>query len=131
MLRLRYMYVSSKKRTLYDIGEQWRLRTSFVLSGRNLHCRFIESLNTAEYIEKTCLYNFNPLKPHFYIVKLSFKGVYIIFLSAQKHKLWVLVRTASPSTNMKNIRVFLPENFPFLEVKFSIHLNRRVFVMIS
>ena len=30
---------------------------------------------------------------------------------------------------MKNIRVFLSENFQFLEVKFSIDLNRRVFVM--
>ena len=29
---------------------------------------------------------------------------------------------------MKN-RVFLSENFKFLEVKFSIYLNRRVFVM--
>ena len=29
---------------------------------------------------------------------------------------------------MKNIRVFLSENFQFLEVKFSIYLNRRVFV---
>ena len=33
---------------------------------------------------KTRLYNFDPLKPHFYIVKLGFTGVYIIFLiSAQ------------------------------------------------
>ena len=32
----------------------------------------------------TLLYNFDPLKPHFYIVKLGFTGVYIIFLiSAQ------------------------------------------------
>ena len=47
-------------------------------------------------IMKTSLYNFNLLKPHFYIVKLGFTGVYIIFLiSAQKHRLWVLVRTAS------------------------------------
>ena len=32
---------------------------------------------------------------------------------------------------MKNIRVFVSENFQFLEVKFSIYryLNRRVFVM--
>ena len=30
---------------------------------------------------------------------------------------------------MKNIRVFLSENFQFLEVKFSIYSNRRVFVM--
>ena len=45
-------------------------------------------------ITKTCLYNFDPLKPHFYIVKLGFTGVYIIFLIfAQKHRLWALVRT--------------------------------------
>ena len=30
---------------------------------------------------------------------------------------------------MKNIRVFLSENFHFLEVKFSIYLNRCVLVM--
>ena len=28
---------------------------------------------------------------------------------------------------MKNIRIFLSENFPFLAVKFSIFLNRHVF----
>ena len=93
-------------------------------------------------ITKTCLYNFDPLKPHFYIVKLGFTGVYIIFLiSAQKHRLWVLVRTALSrrflrlptiyvlNRNMKNIRFFLSENFQFLEVNFSTYLNRRVFVM--
>ena len=31
-------------------------------------------------ITKTCLYNVDPLKPHFYIVKLGFTGVYVIFL---------------------------------------------------
>ena len=31
-------------------------------------------------ITKTCLYIFDPIKPHFYIVKLGFTGVYIIFL---------------------------------------------------
>ena len=31
-------------------------------------------------ITKTCLYNFDPLKPHFYTVKLGLIGVYIIFL---------------------------------------------------
>ena len=42
------------------------------------------------------LYNFDPLKPHFYIVKLGFTGVYFCLISAQKHKLWVhvLVKTA-------------------------------------
>ena len=38
-------------------------------------------------ITKAYLYNFDPLKPHFYIVKLGFTGVYIIFLiSIQKHR---------------------------------------------
>ena len=38
-------------------------------------------------ITKTYLYYFDPLKPHFYIVKLGFTGVYIIFfISAQKHR---------------------------------------------
>ena len=48
------------------------------------------------FITKTYLYNFDFLKPQFYIVKLGFTGVYIIFLiSAQKHRLWVLFRSAS------------------------------------
>ena len=107
-------------------------------------------------ITKTCLYNLDPLKPHFYIVKLGFTGVCIIFLisaqnidceysleppSAQKHRLWVLVRTAGEAvlTSTHNLcfeqkyekyQIFLSENFMFLEVKFSIYLNRHVFVMI-
>ena len=48
-------------------------------------------------ITKTYLYDFDPFKPHSYIAKLGFTGVYIIFLiSAQKQRLWVLVRTALP-----------------------------------
>ena len=35
------------------------------------------------------------------------------------------------SRNVKNIRLNLSENFQFLETKFSIYLNRRVFVMIQ
>ena len=37
-----------------------------------------------------------PLTPHFYIVKLGLTGVYNFFLIfVLKHRLWVLVRTAS------------------------------------
>ena len=36
-------------------------------------------------ITKTCLYNFDPLKPHFYIVKLGFAGVCMIFLFLLKN----------------------------------------------
>ena len=59
---------------------------------------FLKDLYIAKFfITKTCLDNFDPLKPHFYIVKLGFTGVHIIFLIfAPKHRLWVHVRTASP-----------------------------------
>ena len=41
------------------------------------------------FITKTYLYKFDPLKPHFYIVKLGFTWVCIIFLiSAQIHRFW-------------------------------------------
>ena len=36
-------------------------------------------------ITKTYLYNFDPLKPHFYIVKLGFTGVNIIFVISAKN----------------------------------------------
>ena len=78
------------------------------------------------HITKTCLYNFDPLKPHFYKVQPGLTWVYIIFLiSAQKHRLWVLVRTASPrrfervptiyvfNRNVKNIKIFYLEIFIF------------------
>ena len=88
-------------------------------------------------ITKTCLYNFDPLKPHFYIVKLGFTGVYIIFLIfAQKHRLWVLGEAVLTSTHnlcfeqkYEKYHSFLSENFHFLVVKFSVYLNRHVFVM--
>ena len=63
-------------------------------------------------ITKTCLYNFDPLKPHFYIAKLGFTGVNINF-----------------SRNKKNIRIFYLKIFIYLVVKYSINLNRRVFVI--
>ena len=85
-------------------------------------------------ITKTCLYNFDPLKPHFYIVKLGFTGLYNIFLiSAQKHRLRVLIRTASESTHnlcfwaeIWKISEFLSENFQFFGGEIFIYLNRLV-----
>ena len=96
------------------------------------------------FITRTCLYNSGPLKPHFYIVKLGLTGVFIIFLiSAQKCRLWVLVRTASPRRGGSNgypqsmfwaeilkISEFLSKNFHFLVENFSVYLNRRAFVML-
>ena len=57
---------------------------------KNVNLQAFISPWTSINITKTCLYNIDPLKAHFYIVKLGFTGVYIIFLiSAQKHRLWV------------------------------------------
>ena len=54
------------------------LRIQYVLS------QYCDHSALGAHITKTCLYHFDPLKPHFYIVKLGFTGVYIIFLiSAQ------------------------------------------------
>ena len=61
--------------------------------------------------------------------------VYIIFLiPAQKQRLWVLVRTAvlTSTHNLcfeQKYQSLLSEKFQFLVVKFSVYLNRRVFVM--
>ena len=98
---------------------------------------------TENNITKIYLCNFDPLKPHFYIVQLGFTGVYIIFLiSAQNidcgYPLEPPLRGKAVLTSTHNLRFgqkyekyqnFLSENFPFLFVKFSIYLNRRVFVM--
>ena len=68
-------------------------------------------------------------------------GVYMIFLiSPQKHRLWVLVRTASRGgsneypqsifrSEIRKISECFSEDFHVFGVKFSIYLNRRVFVM--
>ena len=78
-------------------------------------------------IKKTCLYNFDSLKPHFYIVKLGFIGVHIIFLNSAQNidcgyslepprwggsnkylpTIYILIR------NMRNIRLFYRKIFSF------------------
>ena len=84
-------------------------------------------------ITKTCLYNVDPLKPHFYIVELGFTGVYIILLiSVEKHRLlyslepprWGGSKEYPQSmfwAEIWKISEFLYENFHFLAVKFSVY----------
>ena len=100
----------------------------------SLHCPFIT---------KTCIYNFDPLKSHFYIVKLRFTGVCIIVLiSAQNIDcMYLLEPPRRGGSNeypqsifwteiwKKKYLNFLSENFHFLVVKFSMYLNRHDFVM--
>ena len=96
----------------------------------------------ASSIMKTYLYNFDHLKPHFYIVNLWFLGVYIIFLIfAQNidcgYSLEPPRRGGSNEYPQSVFRVeiwklsdFFIWKFPFFGGKiFSIYLNRLVFVM--
>ena len=93
-------------------------------------------------ITKTRLYNFDPLKPHFYIVKLGFTGVYIVFLITAQNidcgyslELPQWGRSNEYPQSMfwaeiwKISEVFIWIFSVFLEVKFSTYLHRRVFVM--
>ena len=92
---------------------------------------------------ETYLYNFDPLKHHFYIVKLGFTRAYIIFLISDQnidceYSLEPPRRGGSngyPQSMFeqkyeKISEFFYLKKFSFLEVKFSIYLNRRVFVMV-
>ena len=74
--------------------------SSYFFIPKNIHCEY--SSRKHAYIILT------PIKPQFYILKLEFTGVCIIFLILlKKYRLWVLVRTACGlSRNMKNIRIF-------------------------
>ena len=60
----------------YSDRQAWTERG--VWSGSTLFASQPAFLDTI-HITKTGLYNFDPLKPHFYIVKLGLTGVYIIF----------------------------------------------------
>ena len=51
-----------------------------MLIGRKVRDAYVHERLLIVRITKTCLYNFDPLKPHFYIVALGFTGVYNIFL---------------------------------------------------
>ena len=57
-------------------------------------------------------------EPHFYIVKLGYTEVYLFLLFLIQNRLWVLVRTASPtnyalSKNKKNVQKILLKIFYF------------------
>ena len=88
------------------------------------HISYINTHSTHH--ENNNKYNFDPLKPHFYIVKLGFAGVYIIFLISAKNIDcgYSLEPPRRGGTNeypqsmflaeiWKNIRVFVFENFQF------------------
>ena len=107
--------------------------------GRRHFCGEIRKISV---ITKTHLYNTDPLKPHFYIVKLGFTGVYIIFLiSAQNIDCgYSLELPPQGGSNEYPQSMFWAEIWKiseffiwkfsfFLVIKVSVYLNRHVFVM--
>ena len=96
---------------LREISFLWKVRKYFL----RRHVLLLPFWKRVCIITKTCLYNIDPLKPNFYVVKLGFTWVYIIFLiSAQKHRLWVLVRTALFRRDKDNLyRVATLKNVSF------------------
>ena len=72
------------------------------------------------FITKTCLYTADPLKPHFYIVNTGFTRAYIILLISAQKLFWTEIWKRSE---------FYLKIFHFLVVKFSVYLNRLVFVL--
>ena len=83
-------------------------------------------------ITKTYLYNFDPLKPHVYIVKLGYT-LFFLFLLKNMDCGYVLEpprRGGSKEYSQSMFRAeiwkiseFLSENFQFLVVKFSIYMT--------
>ena len=90
---------------------------------------------------KTCPYNINPLKPYFLYSKSGvYMGIHYFSYFCSKHRLWYSLEPPRRGgsneypqsmfwAEIRKISAFLSENFQFLEVKFSIYLNRRVYVM--
>ena len=75
-----------------------RILTGTCLLQANIH-RFTDSVSIARVqpadIRITCPCDLYPFTPRFYIVKLGCTGVYILVIFSIKHRLWVLIRTAS------------------------------------
>ena len=74
--------LSSVKAHNCRISLYWLLSTRAAMSGNEPSdmCAQWRFKSACASITKTCLYNFDLLKPHIYIVNLGFTGVYIIFL---------------------------------------------------
>ena len=69
-------------------SDQWLFSTHPAVFRYQMDCILL-LLCMLDHHENAPLYNFDPLKLHFYIVELGFTGVFIIFLiSAPKHRLW-------------------------------------------
>ena len=138
------MFLSrNKKNSVYPCKPQfYNIKVGLKRSILYRHVFVMDNHN----ITKTRLYNFDPLKPHFYIVKLGFTGVCLIFLiSAQNidcgYSLEPPRRGLAEAVLMnthnlcfwaeiwKNCWIFCLKIFNYSVISFSVYLNRHVFLM--
>ena len=83
-------------------------------------------------ITKTNPCNEHPFTPHFYIVKLGFTRVYIFSYFCPKHRLWILVRTASLTcTHNQCFEQILEKNIINFHLKMNIYYSREVLLYIA
>ena len=95
-------------------------------------------------IRITCPCNVHPLTTHFYYSKIGvYRGKHYFLIFALKHRLWVLVRTASLgrfsrvptiyvlSKIMKIVKIFQLKIVIYTAIKNRCMLHRHVFVMLS
>ena len=111
---LRKQAYSNILKIYHQKNESFQMKNSkiFHISAQNIDCRYLleppqwggsNEYPQSMFLSRNKKNNVYPCKPQFYYIKVGFKGVkiiftgvYIIFLiSAQKHRLWVLFRTAS------------------------------------
>ena len=68
------------------------------------------------HIMKTCLYNFDPFKPHFYIdKKMGFTGIYIIFLISSQNIDCGYTLEPPRRAEIWRISEFLSDSFHFFQ----------------
>ena len=119
----------------------YQLRCHVRSFGSRLRMSRKRSLNFMNlYPSRKNIFEIFPLIPHFYIAKLGYAGIYLFFLIlAPKHRLWVLVRTASPilicthnqclEQNKKKIQIYQLKFFDFYSFRKISLLHGLAFVM--
>ena len=102
-----------------------------ILYQGNWTCRGNKIILLVPFITKTCLYNVDPLKPYFYIVKLGFTGYTVLFLFLLRQCMAALTSTHNLCFEHKYEKYpkFYLKNFIFLVVQFLVYFNRLVFIM--
>ena len=128
---------------LYHCTSVYRRKVTLFLYAHRMWAVLLTTAYVIYLITKTCLYKVDPIKPHFYIVKLGFTGDTLFFLFLLKnidcgYSLEPPHRGGSKQypqsmfwAEMWKISELLSENFHFFGGIFSIYLNRLVFVMWS